>query len=86
MLTAASSLPSKAEFARELQAKYSAVTALNTAWGTALSSWSDVSNNIVTLPASPSAACLTDMSTFLTNFACRYFTVINTNMRQYAPN
>jgi hypothetical protein len=86
VLTAASSLPSKAEFARELQAKYSSVAALNTAWGTTLSSWSDVSNNIVTLPASPSAACLTDMSTFLTNFACRYFSVISTNMRQYAPN
>jgi hypothetical protein len=39
----------------------------------------------VTLPASPSAACLTDMSTFLTNFACRYFSVISTNLRQYAP-
>ena len=86
VLSAASSLPSKAEFARELQAKYSSVAALNTAWGTTLSSWSDVSNNIVTLPASPSAASLTDMSIFLTNFACRYFSVISANMRQYAPN
>ena len=25
------------------------------------------------------------MSIFLTNFACRYFSVISANMRQYAP-
>jgi hypothetical protein len=86
VLAAAGTLPSKTEFARELQAKYASIADLNSAWGTSLSSWGDISNNSVSLPSTPTAACLVDMSGFLTNFARCYFSTVSTNMKRYTPN
>jgi len=80
------SLPAKAEFARQMQLKYPAITGLNTAWNTSIASWSAFSNQVVTLPSSWTAACVTDLSAFLTNFAGRYFSVVNTKLKQHAPS
>ena len=79
-------LPAKAEFARLLQIRYSSVAELNAAWNTSLASWSDMSNHAVTLPSSPTAACVADLSGFLTNFARRYFSIVRTNLSQFASN
>ena len=86
VLAATNPLPSKAEFARQLQAKYASVAELNAAWGTAVASWDQVSNGVVNLPATPTAACVTDLSTFLSNFARAYFSVVSTNLKRFAPN
>ena len=80
------SLPAKAEFARQMQLKYPAITGLNTAWNTSIASWSAFSNQVVTLPSSWTAACVTDLSAFLTNFAGRYFSVVNAKIKWYAPS
>ena len=80
------SLPAKAEFARQMRVKYPAIAGLNTAWNTSVASWSAFSNQVVTLPSSWTAACVTDMSAFLTNFAGRYFSVVNAKVKKYAPS
>lgn len=79
-------LPAKAELARQLQAKYPTIADLNTAWSTAIASWSQISNDVVTLPGTPTAACLNDLDQFLTNFARVYFSVVSTNLKRFAPN
>ncbi len=80
------SLPAKSEFARQMQLKYPTITGLNTAWNTSIATWSAFSNQVVTLPSSWTAACVTDMSAFLTNFAGRYFSVVNAKLKQHAPS
>jgi hypothetical protein len=79
-------LPSKAELARQLQTKYASVADLNAAWNTSIASWSQVSNSAVALPATLTAACVADLSSFLSNFARVYFSVVSTNMKRFAPN
>jgi hypothetical protein len=79
-------LPAKAEFAREMQLEYPTIAGLNTAWNTSVASWSAFSNQVVTLPSAWTAACVTDMGTFLTDFAGRYFSVVNAKLKQYAPS
>jgi hypothetical protein len=85
VLAASNSLPAKAEFSRLLQTRYASIAALNAAWGTSLASWAGISNGSVTLPSPPSAACISDLSAFLSDFAQRYFSLVNTNLKQYAP-
>ena len=80
------SLPAKVEFARQMQLKYPTIDGLNTAWNTSIASWSAFSNQVVTLPSSWTAACVTDLSASLTNFAGRYFSVVNAKMKWYAPS
>jgi hypothetical protein len=86
VLAFTNALPAKAEFARLLQSRYSSVSRLNAAWNTSLASWNDISNHAVTLPSPLTAACVADLSGFLTDFAGRYFSIVRTNMEQFAPN
>ena len=80
------SLPAKAEFAQQMQLEYPTIAGLNAAWNTSIASWSAFSNQVVTLPSSWTAACVTDLSAFLTNFAGRYFSVVNAKIKRYAPS
>ena len=56
-----------------MQSKYSTIAQLNAAWNTGVASWGSFSNSTVTLPATWTTACVTDLGGFLTNFANRYF-------------
>ena len=80
------SLPAKAEFARLMQLEYPTIAGLNTAWNTSIASWSAFSNQVVTLPSSWTTACVTDLSAFLTDFAGRYFSTVNTKLKLYASS
>jgi hypothetical protein len=86
VLAATNPLPAKLEFVRELHGRYATVADLNAAWGTGLADWNVLASNAVTLPATPTGACAADLGAFLTNFARRYFSVVSTNLKQFAPN
>ena len=86
VLALSNALPAKAEFARLLQRRYSSVAQLNAAWNTSLASWNDISNHAVTLPSPLTADCVADLGGFLTSFADRYFSIVRTNMKQFAPS
>jgi hypothetical protein len=86
VLASTNALPAKAEFARLLQSRYSSVSGLNAAWNTRLASWNDISIHAVTLPSPLTAACVADLGGFLTDFSSRYFSIVRTNMKQFAPN
>jgi len=86
VLAFTNALPAKAEFARLLQSRYPSVSHLNAAWNTSLASWNDISNHAVTLPSPLTAACVADLSGFLTDFASRYFSIVRRNMKQFAQN
>jgi hypothetical protein len=86
VLASTNALPAKAEFVRLLQSRYSSISRLNTAWNTSLASWDDISSHAVTLPSQLTAACIADLAGFLTDFAGRYFSIVRTNMKQFAPN
>jgi len=86
VLASTNSLPAKAEFVRLLQSRYSSISRLNAAWNTSLASWNDISSHAVTLPSSLTVACVADLGEFLTDFASRYFTIVRSNMKQFAPN
>jgi hypothetical protein len=79
-------LPAKGAFAKLMQSRYSTVAQLNAAWNTSVASWSTFSNQVVTLPATWTAACVTDLGGFLTNFADRYFSAVRTIIKHEAPN
>lgn len=85
-LASTNPLPSKVEFCRLLQGRYSSISGLNAAWSTSLTSWNDISNKAVVLPSSPTTACIGDMSAFLTDFSQRYFSIVKLNVKQSAPN
>ncbi|MFI5384825.1 MAG: hypothetical protein ACHQ50_01785 [Fimbriimonadales bacterium] len=80
VLSAPANQPAKQRFYKNLTMKYRTIQKLNTAWGTAYGSWNDLLNNQAYRPASPSAALVTDMQTFLTGFATQYFSTIRAKL------
>jgi hypothetical protein len=79
------SSPAKREFLAQLKAKYRDVSALNSAWGTSFTSWSDLD-----APYKPSGQASVgmkaDMSAFCKSLARRYFRVIRDELRRLDPN
>jgi hypothetical protein len=81
------SSPSKRELFTELYRKYGgSYQKLAAAWGIQLTSWDQLQQPFTALPVNPPQAMLADFSTFLSNFAMRYFGTITTALRAYDPN
>ena len=75
----------------QIEAEYPTVTALNTAWGTAFSSWNDLSPGF-TIPSltgsSPylTPACQSDLSALTLSIDRKYFQTVATELKKYDPN
>lgn len=73
--------PCRQALIADLQAKYGALQALNTAWDTAAESW-----DALRTPGAPNAAAKTDLDAFLYRFSRRYFDVVSAACHKYAPH
>lgn len=76
-LNAPSSQPAKQRFLSILQTKYRTIAKFNTAWGTNFASWTNLQsqNVIASMPYNRSAA-LSDMKSFITQFAAAYYSKV----------
>jgi agarase len=70
----------------KLQAEYSTIAALNTAWGTTFTSFGALTASPYTFPSSPSAKVLADLSSMLSAYATQYYTVVRTALKTADPN
>jgi hypothetical protein len=75
----------KQAFITQLEAEYSTVAKLNTAWKTTFSSWSAL-NAPYAVPTTPNAAQLADLSKLLTLYANQYFSVVRLHIKSADPN
>lgn len=75
----------KSAFVAALQAKYSSITALNTAWGVNLASWTALGNPY-DAPTSPNTNQKADMSAFVLQFANKYFATVRTQLKLVDSN
>jgi autotransporter-associated beta strand protein len=79
----------KAAFTAILQTKYGAIANLNAAWGISAPAWTDWADflaNPVVLPSNRNAALEADLSMLYLAYANQYYSVVNSLMKQYAPN
>lgn len=81
----ASSSPAKAAFVAQLQAKYTSIDALNTAWGTTFASWAAFSLPFKASPT-PNVALQGDLSAFVSLFAQKYFSIVRAQLKALDPN
>ncbi|RYG18385.1 hypothetical protein EON82_22685 [bacterium] len=77
--------PAKAVFLADLKAKYSTVSALNTAWGTSYASWTALDSG-VSVPGTSTAARRADMAAFVLKFSREYFKTIRDYLKSVDPN
>jgi hypothetical protein len=82
-LTSPAGQPAKKEFIERLKKKYTAVEALNAAWGSSYGSWENLAE-AKTLPDKTKAQA--DMKAFYTVIAERYFETIRQELKAAAPN
>ncbi len=80
VLSAPSDQPAKQRFYHNLTLKYRTISKLNSVWGTHYLSWTDFLNNRAYRPASPTGACMSDMQTFLSQFAVQYFSTVKSKL------
>jgi hypothetical protein len=73
--------PGRQAFIAELQAKYITLAALNEAWATNATGWSELR-----VPAEPNAAATADIGAFEHVFARRYFKTVRAALRATVPN
>jgi hypothetical protein len=76
--------PAKAAFLAALRNQYGSIDALNRAWATNYAAWTVLEAPTI-LPSNPTPAQTSDMSSFLTDFATQYFTVVRNTIREYDP-
>ncbi|WP_041522724.1 beta-galactosidase [Gilvimarinus agarilyticus] len=76
--------PAKQAFTQRLQAQYSSINALNRAWNTDFSSWSEFAENAST--EQHSEAQVADLSTLLEALGEQYFEVVHGTLKEYLPN
>ncbi len=76
--------PTKAEFTRLMKRKYATIGALNKAWDTNISSWSDFSNGITL--SDHSEAKQVDYAILLEAYASEYFRIVSDAVERYMPN
>ncbi len=74
--------PAKAEFLRDLQAKYTTIDKLNTAWGGQYASWDALRNGHEQPPKGAKA----DLQAFYTRLAETYFQIVREEVKRVAPN
>ncbi len=86
VLASDGNLPSKREFVKLLQAKYSEIGKFKEAWKVQVSSWEDLLSRPLELPPQMTDECIADLSEFLTHFARRYFSVVRNALKKHAPN
>jgi hypothetical protein len=84
-LSLASSSPAKQAFLAQLKASYATISAFNSAWNTAIASWADL-DAPYKASLTPSDAQKHDMSTFVSAYALKYFTVVSNTLKKYDPN
>lgn len=73
--------PAKKAFVDRLKAKYGTITALNRAWGTTWTEWTDLDDSF-TIPGPINEARKFDASGFVRAFARKYFQVIRSELRK----
>ena len=73
--------PCRQAFIADLQARYTSLPALNTAWGVTAESW-----DALRTPGTPNPAAKADLDAFLYRFSRRYFDVVAAACRKYAPH
>jgi hypothetical protein len=73
---------SHARLIEQLKAKYGAIGALNTAWGTTFAAWTDLDSGAVAVPAAATAAMQADFSAFGQAYAQVYFSTIKSSLKQ----
>jgi hypothetical protein len=81
----ASTSPAKAEFVRQLQAKYGTIEALNLAWGTAYASWTTVENPL-TMPATPPVDLSVDYGNFVREYVSTFHRIASEESKARFPN
>ncbi len=73
-----------------LQSRYTTIAALNTAWGTSFTGWTDpVLLNAYTLPSgylSLNASQVADFDAYMSAFAGQYYSVVRTALKASDPN
>jgi hypothetical protein len=73
--------PCRKAFVEKLQAKYGSLDKLNEAWAANAPDWDGLR-----VPAKQTEACAADLDAFVYQFARKYFEVVNTAIKKYAPN
>lgn len=77
--------PAKKQFMADLQAKYGTIDALNSAWGTTFSSWTQFASPINNLATTGNANKIADFSAFTSKFAKTYFSQVATMVHSDDP-
>ncbi len=86
VLSVKENLPAKREFIRWLRAKYGDVESFSRAWGISITSWKDLENQPLIFPDPMTPSCIADLSDLLRLFARRYFEVVSSLLKKYAPH
>jgi len=82
-LTSPADQPAKKAFVEDLKAKYGTIEKLNTAWGTAHSTWEAL---LQTQQAPDKKKAWADLTAFYTRTAETYFETIRDELKKVAPN
>ena len=77
-------VPTKAHFTKMMKAKYSSVTALNSAWNKSIKSWDDFDKGIDSSLTTPAQE--TDYGQMLHAYAEKYFSTVNLAVKEHMPN
>lgn len=85
-LKAASTQPAKVAFVNRLQTKYGTIAALNTAWRTTFTSWSDLRANPFFISDTQIFNAQPDLSSFALDFGKAYYWRVKTALKAAAPN
>ena len=81
ILVAPVSQPAKKAFREMLERRYTSITELNNAWGTAFSNWEQILKNQEAIPGAAA-----DMKLFMNEFATRYYSLCRNAVRKIAPD
>jgi hypothetical protein len=76
---------SKQTFIKDLQTKYSDISALNSAWGTAYASWSALQDSTALPPDTKNPKFKEDTEAFGEKFAEKYFSTVREEVKRVAP-
>ncbi|WP_261324539.1 beta-galactosidase [Microbulbifer agarilyticus] len=76
--------PTKAEFVRLMQEKYTSIEQLNSAWDTQISSWEQFSGGVALASFNP--AMVEDFSALLEHYTGQYFKVVRAAVKHFMPN
>lgn len=85
VLQSGGTLPAKGAFVTRLQWRYSTIQALNTAWGTALASWTTFKANPLSLNDIQLARAQADLSNFAFDFGKAFFWRVERALASAAP-